>query len=236
MSNTFFQFKQFTIHQGDCAMKVSTDACIQGAWAQVPSGCKRILDVGCGTGLLALMLAQRFSNCIIDAIEIDERAATQARRNIAESIFAKQINILHADALTYPFEHRYDFIICNPPFFSNSLKGPNNNRNLARHQQELTLSTLFTLFQKNTSSTAQVCILLPVDEFATFEHIASTHNWFVNKKLFIKPKDSKTANRVVAICSSVNTDCDQQELVIYNAVHAYTPLCKELLAPYYLHL
>lgn len=236
MSNTYFQFKQFTIHQGDCAMKVSTDACIQGAWAQVPSGCKRILDVGCGTGLLALMLAQRFSNCIIDAIEIDERAAAQARRNIAESIFAKQINILHADALTYPFEHRYDFIICNPPFFSNSLKGPNNNRNLARHQQELTLSTLFTLFQKNTSSTAQVCILLPVDEFATFEHIASTHNWFVNKKLFIKPKDSKTANRVVAICSSVNTDCDQQELVIYNAVHAYTPLCKELLAPYYLHL
>lgn len=236
MSNTYFQFKQFTIHQGDCAMKVSTDACIQGAWAQVPSGCKRILDVGCGTGLLALMLAQRFSNCIIDAIEIDERAAAQAKRNVAESIFAKQITILHSDALTYPFEHTYDFIICNPPFFSNSLKGPNNNRNLARHQQELTLSTLFTLFQKNTSSTAQVCILLPVDEFATFEQIVSTHNWFVNKKLFIKPMDSKTANRVVAICSSVNTDCDQHELVIYNAVHAYTPLCKQLLAPYYLHL
>ena len=236
MSNTYFQFKQFTIHQGDCAMKVSTDACIQGAWAQVPSGCKRILDVGCGTGLLALMLAQRFSNCIIDAIEIDERAAAQAKRNVAESIFAKQINILHADALSYSFEHTYDFIICNPPFFSNSLKGPNNNRNLARHQQELTLSTLFTLFQKNTSSTAQVCILLPVDEFATFEQIVSTHNWFVNKKLFIKPKDSKTANRVVAICSSVNTDCDQHELVIYNSAHAYTPLCKELLAPYYLHL
>ncbi|MEY4282368.1 MAG: hypothetical protein RLZ39_1780, partial [Bacteroidota bacterium] len=216
MSNTYFQFKQFTIHQGDCAMKVSTDACIQGAWAQVPSGCKRILDVGCGTGLLALMLAQRFSNCIIDAIEIDERAAAQARRNVAESIFAKQINILHADALSYSFEHTYDFIICNPPFFSNSLKGPNNNRNLARHQQELTLSTLFTLFQKNTSSTAQVCILLPVDEFAAFERIVSAYNWFVNKKLFIKPMDSKTANRVVAICSSVNTDCDQQELVIYN--------------------
>ena len=236
MSNSYFQFKQFTIHQGDCAMKVSTDACIQGAWAQVPSGCKRILDVGCGTGLLALMLAQRFSNCIIDAIEIDELAAAQARRNVAESTFAKQINILHADALTYPFEHTYDFIICNPPFFNNSLKGPDSNRNLARHQQELSLVKLFSVFLENTSSTAQICMLLPVDEFSNFEQILSSNTWYVNKKLTIKPIQSKTANRIVAICSRINSIYKQETLVIYEADHSYTPDFKALLSPYYLNL
>ena len=236
MSNTYFQFKQFTIHQGDCAMKVSTDACIQGAWAQVPITSKRILDLGCGTGLLALMLAQRFSNCIIDAIEIDELAAAQARRNVAESNFAKQINILHADALAYPFEHSYDFIICNPRFFSNSLKGPDSNRNLAHHQQELTLVKLFSVFQEIATSTTQICMLLPVDEFTNFEQIVTSNYWFINRKLTIKPNQSKAANRIVAICSPIKTMCQQEALVIYESDHSYTPDFKVLLSPYYLNL
>ena len=235
MSNNYFQFKQFTIHQDQCAMKVSTDACIQGAWVQIPSTSKRVLDLGCGTGLLTLMLAQRYPNCTIDAIEIDEMASVQAKQNFDLSPYAKQINLIHADALSYNFETTYDFIICNPPFFSNSLQGPDTARNRARHQQELTLEKLVSLFQQLTNTAAEIGVLLPFDEFLKFEQLLLTQRWFVNRKLSIQPNSSK-ANRIVAICSSINTNCKQEELIIYNEERTYTSAFIQLLSPYYLNL
>jgi len=236
MSNNYFQFKQFTIHQDQCAMKVSTDACIQGAWVQIPFTSKRVLDLGCGTGLLTLMLAQRYPNCTIDAIEIDEMASVQAKHNFDLSPYAKQINLIHADALSYNFETTYDFIICNPPFFSNSLQGPDTARNRARHQQELTLENLVSLFQQLTNSQAEIGILLPVDEFLKFEQLLLTQGWFVNRKLSIQPNSSKAPNRIVAIGSSVNTNCRMEELIIYNEERTYTSSFVKLLSPYYLNL
>lgn len=236
MSNNYFQFKQFTIHQDQCAMKVSTDACIQGAWVQIPSTSKRVLDLGCGTGLLTLMLAQRFPNCTIDAIEIDEIASVQAKQNFDLSPYAKQINLIHADAMSYNFETTYDFIICNPPFFSNSLKGPDKARNRARHQQELTLEKLVSLFQQLTNTAAEIGVLLPFDEFLKFEQLLLTQGWFVNRKLSIQPNSSKAPNRIVAICSSVNTNYKQEELIIYNEERTYTSAFIQLLSPYYLNL
>jgi tRNA1Val (adenine37-N6)-methyltransferase len=236
MSNNYFQFKQFTIHQDQCAMKVSTDACIQGAWVQIPSTSKRVLDLGCGTGLLTLMLAQRYPNCTIDAIEIDEMASVQAKQNFDLSPYAKQINLIHADALSCNFETTYDFIICNPPFFSNSLQGPDTARNRARHQQELTLEKLVSLFQQLTNTAAEIGVLLPFDEFLKFEQLLLTQGWFVNRKLSIQPNSSKAPNRIVAICSSVNTNCKQEELIIYNKERTYTSAFIQLLSPYYLNL
>lgn len=106
MSNSWFQFKRFTIHQDRCAMKVSTDACIQGAWTPLKQGVKRILDIGCGTGLLTLMLAQRTESAIIDAIELDEDAALQAKENVQKSPWKDRIKVIQADVR--------DYFSCNP--------------------------------------------------------------------------------------------------------------------------
>lgn len=133
MSNSYFQFKQFRVEQDRCAMKVTTDACIQGAWTPVLPSVKNVLDVGTGTGILALMLAQKNSEITVDAIEVDKDAAGQARANVAGSPWRERINILEGDVRNYPFDKRYDLIITNPPFFSNSLLGDDVNKNLARH-------------------------------------------------------------------------------------------------------
>src|SRR4051812_43889814 len=111
MSNSWFRFKQFTIEQGNCAMKVTTDACIQGAWTAVLPQVKRVLDIGAGTGLLSLMLAQRVPGIIIDAIEYDAAAAAQARDNAIASPWKESINIIEADVCSYGFTHKYDLII-----------------------------------------------------------------------------------------------------------------------------
>src|SRR5882724_12429409 len=121
MSNHFFQFKQFTIHQDHCAMKVTTDASLFGAWAEESvrsrePGVRNILDIGTGTGLLSLMLAQRI-NADIDAIEIDEAAAEQAIENTEASAWKERITVINADAKNYSFPKKYDCIISNPPFY-----------------------------------------------------------------------------------------------------------------------
>jgi tRNA1Val (adenine37-N6)-methyltransferase len=138
LGNSYFQFKQFTVHQGDCAMKVTTDACIQGAWTPVQKDEVRILDIGAGTGLLSLMLAQKAPNAIVDAVELNEQAATQAGQNFAGSPWADRLNVICSDIQGYRATHKYDLIISNPPFFNNSLKGPEASRNNARHTTALT--------------------------------------------------------------------------------------------------
>src|SRR5437763_1278410 len=115
MSQSYFQFKQFTIHQDHCAMKVSTSACIQGAWTPIPDNAGSALDVGTGTGLLSLMLAQRAPQLSIDSIEIDAIAAAQANENVHQSPFADHIHLMQCDAKEYNPEKKYDLIICNPP-------------------------------------------------------------------------------------------------------------------------
>src|SRR5262245_25570320 len=123
MSNTFFQFKQFRIEQDKCAMKVSTDACIQGAWTPIEENVRNVLDIGTGTGLLSLMLAQRKPGIRIEAIEIEEQAYKQAAENVAYSPWAEQIHVIPGDVRNDSLNRKFDLIVCNPPFFQNSLLG-----------------------------------------------------------------------------------------------------------------
>ncbi len=148
MSNPFFQFKQFTIRHDKCAMKVGTDGVLLGAWAGTES-CSRILDVGTGTGLIALMLAQR-SKAVVDAIDIEADACLQAQENAESSLFAGRINVFHSDLVDFAqaSTHLYDLIVSNPPYFVDSLKCPNLQRNTARHTDTLTLEDLLQYSRK----------------------------------------------------------------------------------------
>ena len=161
MPNAYFRFKQFTIHQDGSVMKVCTDSCVLGAWSAMHAGeCQRILDIGTGTALLSLMLAQK-SSAPIDAIEWDPEACAQARENIRDSPWPTQIQIIQADARTYRSPLSYDFIISNPPFFESDLWSPDDKKNLAKHGASLTLEALLGVIKTNLRPKGVFTILLP---------------------------------------------------------------------------
>ncbi len=189
MPNDYFQFQQFRIDQSQCAMKVSTDACLLGATADL-AGATRLLDIGTGTGLLALMAAQRQPNVKIEAVEIDAAAAAQAAANVAASLWAGRIRVralsLAAYAATQPaaFSH----IVCNPPFFRQSLRSPNAGRTMARHEAANTLSfeALVEFTARFLSSDGRLTVLLPPPEMHVFEAIAAAAQLYPATRLVVR--------------------------------------------------
>jgi len=237
MSNTYFRFKEFTIHQDKCAMKVSTDACIQGAWTPAGDAVKHVLDIGAGTGLLSLMLAQRHPGIRIDAIELDETAVGQAAENIAASPWAGRIKILQGDVKVYGFPRKYDMVICNPPFFQNSLLGPNAARNNVRHNTTLELHELAHILPQLVAPSGYCSVLLPTAEARLFETLMNDEGWAVFNKLLIRPTLQSVPNRVVSLFASKMTGTAlEEELQIYDAVNKYTTAFSTLMAPFYLKL
>lgn len=237
MSNSYFQFKQFRVEQDRCAMKVTTDACIQGAWTPVLPGVKDVLDIGTGTGLLTLMLAQKSSEITVDAIEVDKDAAGQARANVAGSPWRERINILEGDVRNYPFDKRYDLIITNPPFFSNSLLGDDVNKNLARHTLQLSFAELLNAANNCLKDDGYVSILLPIEEYGLWKTQAENDGWHEVNALFVRHTAQMPVKRVVGLfCKKSATSRHEKTLVIKGEEQNYTADFIELLSPYYLHL
>lgn len=235
MSNTFFRFKQFTIHQDKCAMKVSTDACIAGAWTKVPDNAKRILDIGTGTGLLALMLAQKDNKIIIDAVEQDEQAAKQAEENVQLSPWRERINIICADATIYGYKYKYDLVIVNPPFFNNSLLGGNEKRNQARHTLSLNCKSLLEIINNNLAEGGRASVLLSFPEFSAWEEMVLANGWKIIHKLTVHPAEDKAPNRVVSIIARTNdAPVVQEHVFIRDKNGKYTTPFTALMYPYYL--
>lgn len=236
MSNTYFQFKKFRIEQDLCAMKVCTDSCILGAYAN-PEGAKKILDIGTGTGLLALMLAQK-SSAIIDAVEIEENAFNQARENFSHSPWKDRLNIFHdtiQDFASKRFD-KYDFIISNPPFFSNQLKSSQEKRNIALHSSSLTFKELIGAVLQLLSRNGKFTVLLPLYEFEILKQEVESFNLYTNKILKIKDKERLPVLRVVAEFSYQNSPLKESQLVIKNAEGNYSEEFQVLLKDYYLQL
>lgn len=239
MANNYFKFKQFTVYQDLCGMKVSTDACIQGAWSPLPNTCKNILDIGTGTGILSLMLAQRNQNAIIDAIEIDESAANQAEINFQGSKWSNRINLFHSDIKEFYSPKYYDYVICNPPFFINSLKSNLNERNLARHNVALEFQDIFNVAHRLLSSSGFLSVMLPVKEHTIWEKIVLNNNWHFTDLLFVAPRVGSTYNRVVSICSKVPNQqytARKFELIIRNHSNGYRDDFIDLMSPFYFSL
>lgn len=231
-----FKFKQFTIDQSKTAMKVCTDACIFGAYIQ-PNSRKKILDIGAGTGLLSLMMAQR-TESKIDAVEIDENAYNQALENISESVFKNQISVYHCSVQDFSKNQNndYDLIVSNPPFFQNSLKSPNIQANKAHHDTTLTFEELVQSVKKLLASEGEFKVLLPPFEMQTFEKIALKNQLFLNQKLKVRHSSKHKIFREICSFSYQKTEIPQEnELNIYEDDNkTYSENFKSLLKDYYL--
>ena len=171
----YFRFKQFTVWHDRCAMKVGTDGVLLGAWAgtsESPEGAsqpamtsaiKRILDIGTGSGLVALMLAQRFPNALIDGIDIDSSAVLQAQANFSASPFCARLHAYSSPLQDWQPQEKYDLIVSNPPYFSNSLLCPDNTRTIARHNNTLPFAELLQHSNRLLSPCGTLALVLPAD-------------------------------------------------------------------------
>ena len=170
MSNQYFDFKRFRIEQDRCSMKVGTDGVLLGAWFPMESGFS-VLDVGTGTGLVALMAAQRGAGSVT-AVEIDPEASQQASENAANSPWKDRISVQCADFTHFTAQSRFDRIVCNPPYFRDSLRCPDAGRNTARHNDSLSYETLARCAAPLLSPDGLLCVVLPFDAVGVFTKCA----------------------------------------------------------------
>ncbi len=242
MSNTWFRFKQFTIHQDRCAMKVTTDACLFGAWvaSQIPhsSQPKTVLDIGTGTGLLSLMLAQAHPNLQIDAVEIDPEAAQQARENCANSPWGSRIRVIEGDIMALlPTLHKtYDIIITNPPFYENELVSENRKKNIAHHSNNLILNDLIEIIKNKISDTSAVFILFPAKREVAFINKLKESNLSNNQIVKIQQTPAHAAFRIFCRLGGKTQIKYEENIIITDYQGRYTAQFINLLQPYYLKL
>jgi tRNA1Val (adenine37-N6)-methyltransferase len=236
MANHYFRFKQFTVYQDACAMKVCTDACIQGAYtARYASFAQRIMDIGAGTGLLSLMLAQQLPSANITAVELDAAAATQASSNIAASPWSDRIQVLSADARSLPVS-LYDFIITNPPFYEADLKSNDKLRNQAMHATTLDYASLLKVIADHLTPSGAFSILLPSRPFAEFVVLAAAAGFHAQQILQVRQSMKHDYFRTVGIFTKKECITDVQDMAIRDTDNNYTAEFIDLLQPYYLYL
>jgi tRNA1Val (adenine37-N6)-methyltransferase len=238
MPNTYFKFKQFTINQEHCAMKVCTDACILGAWFSAKiSQHATVLDIGAGTGLLMMMLAQR-SQAAIHGIEIDGAAYEQLRENTSQNDWKQRLTVFPGDARTYTFPHKYEFIISNPPFFESDLLSANDREQIAKHSKLLTLDELIGVIAANLQPHGAFGILLPFHRWEYFDKLASLYHFSLTEKLVVKQTPRHAPFRVLLhyTRNQNNTAAQSFDLTIQQIDGAYTPEFVKMMKDYYLYL
>lgn len=195
MANSYFQFKRFTVCQQHCAMKVGTDGTLLGAWAAAPQAPGRILDIGTGTGLIALMMAQRFPEALVTAIDIDEMAVSQAAENVSASPFADRIRVVAADVQTFRTAEKFDSIVCNPPFFEDSLTCPDPQRTEARHTVTLGYRQLMESVFRLLKDDGLFSVIIPTDCRARLESEAHLRGFFISRVCSIQTTPRKAPKR-----------------------------------------
>jgi tRNA1Val (adenine37-N6)-methyltransferase len=237
MGNDYFRFKQFMVRQERCAMKVGTDGVLLGAWAGV-EGCRRVLDVGTGTGLIALMLAQRNPDAAIEAIDMDESAYSQAKENVEASPFAGRIRVVHASFAAYAAEAgaAYDLVVSNPPYFVRSLKNPDAQRRTARHTDSLPLDELLSKGKDLLTSDGRLALILPAGREGELRHEAVAKGLNVTRLTSVVPVPGAGAKRILAeLSASRFHSCPREHLLIEESRHRYSPAYVELTKDFYLN-
>ena len=240
-----FQFKQFTIHQDRTAMKVGTDGVLLGAWAPIVPTANRLLDIGTGTGLIALMLAQRIdaqrSDCTIeiDAIDIDESSIEQAKENVNNSPFARYIKTHFTSIQKYLPSEKYDAIVCNPPYFVASLKCPDANRTQARHTDSLSFDELLMHSAQLLKDEGTLSVILPTTEGNTLISLASKYGFVLKELVEVHPTPTSDPKRLlIHLIKSKDQEIETKKssLTIEVARHQYTPEYIALTREFYLKM
>ena len=192
---SYFDFKQFRIYQDRCAMKVGTDGVLLGAWAQVAPG-ENILDIGTGTGLIAIMLAQR-ADINVTGIEIDAEAASQAFQNAENSPYSQRIHIQQADLKDFQSDTLFDNIVSNPPFYKEAVLPPNSNRSTARHSQGLPFETLVKEAKRLLKPNGVFQVILPYTESSHFIGLCALQSMSLLRQTNICTKEGKMFKRTL---------------------------------------
>jgi tRNA1Val (adenine37-N6)-methyltransferase len=226
-----FRFKQFSVNQSGCAMKVNTDGVLLGALATVHQP-TTILDIGSGTGVIALMLAQRFGNSHIDAVEIDRAAAETAKSNFNYSPFANRLT-LHSSSFEQFFtdhpDKRYDLIVSNPPFYINSLESPGAGKTLAKHADQYFFERLVRGVEDALTEDGLFWLILPPDTAGIVKNLADDCLLRLHNIINIYSYPESTPHREVLVFGTKETPIELNKLVIYNEPKHYTQQYQELL-------
>jgi len=237
MGNDFFQFKQFRVQQSTCAMKVTTDSCLFGAWvANTSIPAKKILDIGAGTGLLGMMLAQKHDTKI-EAIEIESGCFEQLKENIENCKWSNNFNLHLGDIREYKPSNQFDLIISNPPFYENQLSSENKGVNLARHSNALNLFDLFEAVDNMLDPIGCFYILLPVFRQEECIQLAAALKLYPSRIACVKQSPAHTFFRTMMLFSRIKEEEIQlEEISIKNNENNYSDKFLELLSEYYLNL
>lgn len=233
-----FQFKQFSVNQDRCAMKIGTDGVLLGAWATVTHRPFSILDIGAGTGILSLMLAQRSFAETIEAIEIEGNAYEQAAENFENSPWADRLFCYHAGFLEFieEVDDTYDLIISNPPFYSEDYKTENTQRDLARFTDALPFEHLLYGTSKLLSENGKAAFIIPFPEEDYFITLAAKFNLHPNRLTRVKGTPSTDIKRSLLEFSFIKTEIDTSELIIEIDRHDYTKDYINLTKDFYLKM
>ena len=195
MSNDYFRFKQFCIRHDRCAMKVGTDGVLLGAWGCVEG--KRILDIGTGTGIIALMAAQRNPEAEVLGIDVDEAAVLQAKENIAESPFNSRIECILQDVLEFETETLFDSILCNPPFFTEDTLPDDKGRALARNSKSLLFPQLIKKVASLLAENGRFSVIIPNDLMQEFVGLCLNENLHLERRCIVRTKIGKPPRRAL---------------------------------------
>lgn len=229
-----FRFKQFEVYQDKTAMKVGTDGVLLGAWAQANSP-KNILDIGTGTGLIALMLAQRFSTSTIDALEINKSAALQATENFNLSTWQKRLTVINKPLQDYTTSKKYDLIVSNPPYFD-SVKKLKTAREQARQTASLSFEELVEHASKLLSNSGELALVLPYESLANILHISRENGLYCYRTCTIYGTQKSKPKRILLQFSKIKKTLEETKLVIEISRHNYTKEYTKLTQDFYLKM
>lgn len=233
-----FQFKQFSVADDNSSQKVGNDAVLLGAWARSlhNGNPARILDIGTGCGVVALMMAQQYPVAQVEGLDLDQPSIDEARVNFAASPWGERLSLIHCPLQEYQTERRYQLIVSNPPFFTNSLKGPNKQRNTARHTDTLPFADLLEHASRLLSEDGTFCVMLPNLDADNVVRKARLHyNLNLHRRLDIRTRvDLPIKRSLLAFTFRVPEEPERGELVLREADNTNSVPHRQLTAEYYL--
>jgi len=231
-----FRFKYFDVKQEKNPLKVGTDSMLLGAFIEA-SGYNHALDLGSGTGVLSLMIAQKNPTILIDAIEINEDGSQECRENFALSPWSERLIAFQGDYFAFQFERTYDLIISNPPYFLNDLQSDNDDLSLAKHSEKESVYRLFELVNSILSKDGNLWIIIPYLSFGFFSEMAAQNELYPNKLIHIHAKSSKPNKRIIICFDRIKGgDVDEREFIIRDDNNEYSTEYQKLTKDFHLNL